>query len=35
VKNHVAAILERLDTSNRTEAAFLLRGLQDGSGSED
>jgi DNA-binding NarL/FixJ family response regulator len=35
VKNHVAAILERLDISNRTEAAFLLRELQDGSGSED
>jgi DNA-binding NarL/FixJ family response regulator len=35
VKNHVAAILERLDISNRTEAAFVLRELQDGSGSED
>ena len=29
VKNHVAAILERLDLSNRTEAAYLLRELED------
>jgi DNA-binding NarL/FixJ family response regulator len=29
VKNHVAAILERLDITNRTEAAFLLGGRDD------
>jgi DNA-binding NarL/FixJ family response regulator len=34
VKNHVAAILERLEISNRTEAAYVLRdlGLDEESG---
>jgi DNA-binding NarL/FixJ family response regulator len=29
VKNHVAAILERLEISNRTEAAYVVRELED------
>lgn len=35
VKNHVAAILERLEISNRTEAAFVLHELRDDSDSDD